>query len=162
LVRALRRQEAGEEEAVAGQAGNHQTGERGRSAGQGDDRQAGFDGGLHQLEPRVGDEGGSRVAHQGHRIAMFHGFDKPGPHGFGVVIVIGDERPRDAVGRQQLSGHAGVLAGHPVDLLQEGHGAQGDICEVADWRGDDIKPGKFARRFTSRSGLARLGARRSR
>ena len=61
------------------------------------------------------------------------------PLACGIVVVIGGERPGDAVDGQQLGGDAGILGGDQVAGLQHLQRPQGDVAGIADGGGDDIK-----------------------
>ena len=65
------------------------------------------------------------------------------------------------MGGKELSGYPGVLADDLIDMGQKLERPQRYVRQVADRRGDNVKPAGRLRRFTSRSGIARLGARRS-
>ena len=42
---------------------------------------------------------------------------------------------------EQLGGLAGVFAGDAVDGAEDAEGAEGDVFEVADGRGDEVEAG---------------------
>jgi len=57
------------------------------------------------------------------------------------VVVIADGGDAEAEVREQLGGLAGVLAGDAVDRGEHAQGAEGDVFEVADGRGDEVEAG---------------------
>jgi len=85
------------------------------------------DGGAHQLEAGIGDEGRSRIGDKGHRLATAHALDEQRPHALGIVLMIGQEWRANAVAREELGGDARILAGDGIDALQRGERAQGDV-----------------------------------
>ena len=75
-------------------------------------------------------------------------FTSRGSTSRGVVFVISQQRTFDLIARQQLGGDARVLAGDDVGLAKRVEGAQRDIAEIADRRGDDEKSPPALARFT--------------
>ena len=114
---ALRRQETGEQEAVARQARQDQRRQGGGGAGQRHHREALVDGVAHQLVAGVRHQGRAGIADQRHHLAPSQPCQNPGPHFGSIVVVIGDERLGDAVDRQQLGGDAGILGGDAMSRL---------------------------------------------
>ncbi len=137
--RLLGRQEAGEDEGIARQAGHRQRRHRGAGAGHGIGRHAGGAGGAHQGEAGVGDQRRAGVGDQGQRLA---GLELPHQlvgDAVLVVVVQGDQRPLDAEMRQQLAAGAGVLGGDAIDPGQDAAGARRQVAEIADGSGDDVQ-----------------------
>ena len=62
------------------------------------------------------------------------------PHDRCVVLMIGDERSRNAIMRQQFLGNARVLGDDRVGGSKCRQGPEGNVAEIADWRGNDMKP----------------------
>ncbi len=156
------RQESPEEEAVAGQAGQHQGSQHRRSARRDADRDTGGDRFAHQLVAGIGDQRHAGVADQRDALALGQARQQLRAHARGIVLVIGLQRRPDAVEGEQLAGDPGVLAGDQVDACQERQRAQRDVVAVADRRGHDDQPfgrlpaGRIVARFTSHLRAARL------
>ena len=105
------------------------------------DLQPGRHAALHEHEPRVGDQRHAGVGDQRDDGAAPHPRDEIGGPLALVVLVVGDERRRDAVALEQHAGPARVLAGHDVRVAQRGQHAQRDVLEVPDRRrADDQAP----------------------
>jgi hypothetical protein len=58
------------------------------------------------------------------------------------VQVVADGGSLDAEVAKELGGLAGVFAGDAVDGAEDAEGAQSDVFQVADGRGDEIKAGR--------------------
>jgi hypothetical protein len=69
-----------------------------------------------------------------------------------VVLVVTDRGPGDCVTIQQLARLACVLASDQIRFFQNAHGAEGDVFQVANGRGDQIE--RAAQRFSSSQGGA--------
>ena len=136
----LGRQKAREQEAVARQRRQHQPGQHGGGARHRMHRQIFGQGRARQLEARIGHQRGSRIADQRDT--------RPGPQfrqqaralAFPIVVVIGGERLREAVDRQQLGGDTGIFGRDQVAALQHIERAQCDITRMPDGRRGQIKP----------------------
>ena len=63
-----------------------------------------------------------------------------------VVLVIADGGRLDGVVIQELLRVPCVLARNQVNCLERADGAKGDVFEVPDWRGDQIKRARCQRR----------------
>ena len=75
------------------------------------------------------------------------------------MFMIGQGRRRDAVDREKVASNAGVLAGDDIDAAQNIQGAGRNIAGIADRRGDDMQPCRwaaFSGPFTSPFGVVRL------
>ena len=59
----------------------------------------------------------------------------------GVVLMIGRERPLNAVTREQRARHAGVLGQDRIGAGEDRQSPQRHVGEVANRRRHDIKPG---------------------
>ena len=97
------------------------------------------DGQRDQPVSRVGDAGHAGIGDQRDLRAAFEVHDQLGGPGHLVVLVIADGARLDAVVAEQLLGLARVLAGDQVDFFEHAQGAQGDVLEIADGRGDEVE-----------------------
>ena len=113
----------------------------GVGAGDGEDGDAGCNGGCGDLASGVGDAGRARVADDGDARAGVESGDKlRGAAGL-VVLVVADGGGTDLEVVEELLGLARVLASNFVYRAQYTQSAQGDVFEVADGRGDEIEAG---------------------
>ena len=75
--------------------------------------------------------------------AMVWPSDQPADQIFGpprlAVLVVGDEGRGDLEVGQEGAGVPGVFRRHQVGFAEEAQGAQGDVFQVADGRGDDVE-----------------------
>ena len=92
-----------------------------------------------QAESGIGDAGHAGVGDQRDLGAAFEIDDQFGGFGHLVVLVIADQSRLDAVMAEQLQGLARVLAGDQVDFFEDAQGAQRDVFEIADGRGDEVE-----------------------
>jgi len=97
------------------------------------------DGQGDEAEAGVGNAGYPGVRDQSDLGAGFKINDQFGRLGHLIVLVIADGASVDSVVREQLLRLARVLAGDQVNLLEHAQGAQGDVLEIADWRGDKVE-----------------------
>ena len=97
------------------------------------------DGERNQAESGVGDAGHARVGDQCDLGSAFEIDDKFGGLGHLVVLVVADGARLDAVMAEEFQGLARVFAGDQVNFLEHAQGAQGDVFEIADGRGDEIE-----------------------
>ena len=81
-------------------------------------------------------------------------------HALGIVLVIGQQRPADAMAGQQFQADPGILAKDGIGALQDLERAQADIAGIADGRCNDHKAAGFCLsvRLPGRAALARLAA----
>ena len=93
-------------------------GQRCRGAGQSRHGMAGFMGGAHQLEPRIGDQGRAGIRHQCDRGAVGELAQQFRPRLLRIVIVIGCERRADHIAIEEFPRDAGILAGDEVGAGQ--------------------------------------------
>ena len=107
----------------------------------------GRDGLADQPVARIGDQRRAGIRDQGYGFACRQPLQDLRPHRLGVVVVIGDERRRQAVVVEQLAGHARVLAGDEVGGGQNLQRPQGDVAQVPDRGRDRVEPAGQARRL---------------
>ncbi|SOO27808.1 hypothetical protein XAP6164_1820016 [Xanthomonas phaseoli pv. phaseoli] len=136
---ALGRQEAFETEAVAGQAGHAERGDRGAGAGHRADLDAGGTGGAHQLETGVADQRSAGVADDGQRRAFAQARHDALGHRVFVVVVQRQQRAIDAEMAEQLAGMAGVFGADRGHATQHFLRARRQVGQVADRRGDHVQ-----------------------
>ena len=136
----LRRQEAGKQELIGGQAGDGERRQQRRGAGQRRDRVAGVMGGAHQLEARIGDQRRAGVGDQRDRRAIGEPAQQRRPRLRRIVVVVGRQRRGDGVAVEELARHPRILAGDQVGAGQRRERAQRDVAEIADRGGDDMQP----------------------
>ena len=98
--------------------------------------------------PGIGDEGQA--------LAPAQPLQDQGPHALGIMLVIGQQRPADAVAGEQLRADPRILAEDGIHRFQHLEGAQGDIAGIADGGGDDGQA--LDARLPGAIALARLGA----
>ena len=126
-------------EAPGGLAGGGQGRDQGAGAGDGHHGDALLGAPGHQLLPRVRDGGHPRVGDQGAVLPR----QQPVQHRLAprlrVVAVIGQHGLFQPQVIEQLDGHPGVLRRDKVRLRQGLGHALGDVPQVADGRGDQIK-----------------------
>src|SRR6185312_15506338 len=107
----------------------------------GEDEDAGGDGGRGDLGARIGDAGRAGVGDDGNARAGFQFRDELlGASSF-VVLVVADGGRRDLEMVEELLRLAGVLAGDAVAGAQHTQGAQRYVFEIADGRGDELEAG---------------------
>ncbi len=95
---------------------------------------------AHQLVAGIGYERRAGVADQRYRLAARQLGQDARALALGVVLVIGAQRSRDGIVRQQRTAVAGILAVDHIGPRQGGQRAQGDVGEVADRRRHQIEP----------------------
>ena len=133
------RQKAVEIEVWLGDARHAQRAHHGRRAHHRHGRVARFAHPRHQFCPGVAHGGRAGVGNLGDDLpAPERGYDFA-RHLLFVVFAHGNELGLDAVGRQELGGHARVFGADEVCFLQHGKGAQGDVGKVADGGGNDVE-----------------------
>ena len=110
-------------------------------AGDGEDGDARRDGCRRNLAAGVGDAGGSRVADHGDARAGLERAGKFGGAAGLVVHVVADRGRANGEVVEQFLGLARVLAGNFVYRSQHAQRAQGDVLEVADGSGHEVKAG---------------------
>ena len=137
----LRRQKSDEQELIGRQARDGQCRHHRRGAGQCRDLVTGVLRGADELIAGVGDQRRAGVGHQRDRRAFGQPAQQHRPRLRRIVLVIGRQRPGDAVAVEQLVRDAGILAGDQVGAGQRLQGAQRDVAEIADRGGDDVQPG---------------------
>ena len=140
-------QEALEEEPVGRQSRHGQRHQRRGGAGRGAHRMPGRNGFAHQPVARIGDQRRAGIGDEGDGLTGREPLQDFRPHRFGIVVVIGDERRRQAVVVEQLAGHARVLAGDEVGRGQNLQRPQGDVAQVPDRGRDRVEPAGQARRL---------------
>ncbi len=134
-------QEAEELEFGGGQAACDQGAEGGVGAGDGNDRDAGGDGGRGESHAGIADAGHAGIGDDGYAGAGLQGCDEGGGALALVVLV-------EALGgRGDLEV---VFAGDAVGAAEHVEGAEGDVVEVADGGGDEVEAG-------GEGGLFRIG-----
>ena len=142
----LRRQEALEDEPVGGHAGRRQRSHQGRGARDRHHRDVRLAAEPHQPEARVRHAGRAGVRHERDPRARLEPPQQLGPAAGLVVLEVRDERRAHPVRLEQAPGPAGVLGGDEVGLSKDAEGAQRDVLEVADRRGDDEEGARRQRR----------------
>ena len=129
-----------EREPAGGDVAGHA--QRGQRAARPGDRQHAVPGRghrRHQTCAGVADRRRAGVADQGYPFAGRQALQNLAGRGGLVVLVQGQQRLVQTQVLQQGAADAGVLAGHPVGQGQHVDGAQGDVGQVADRRGDDVE-----------------------
>ena len=134
------RQKPLEEEAVRRQAGDDESGEDGRGAGHRNDLDLLRQGLGHELEAGIGNQRRSGIRHEGQRRAAREPGEQMRPHDRGIVLVIGDERRRDAIMGEQGLGDPRVLRDDGVGRGERRQRPKRNVAEIADRRRDDVKP----------------------
>jgi len=91
------------------------------------------------VKARVGDAGHASVGDECDFCAGFEIDDQFGGFGHLVVLVVADGAGVDAVVIEELLRLARVFAGDYVNFFQDAQRSQGDVFEIADWGGDEVK-----------------------
>ena len=97
------------------------------------------DGRCGDLASGIGDAGRARVADDGDARARPERCGEFNGAGGLVVLVVADGGRADTEVVEQLLRLARVLAGDAVDRAQDAQGAQGDVLQIADGRGDEVE-----------------------
>ena len=132
-------QESLESEAVGGQAGDAKGRERRRRSRRDRDGEALRDRLRHKPIAGIGNERRPGVGDQRQRLALGDALERPRTGLGGVVLVVGRERPLDAIAREQRARNAGVLGQNPVGPGQDRQSPERHVHEVADRRRHDIE-----------------------
>jgi hypothetical protein len=138
-----RGEEADEEKLFVGKAGSGERREERGGAGDGNDGNLVAKAKSDEAVAGIGDQRHARVADERNFGALLESDKKLWRAGQLVVFMIADERLRDFVVVQELLRVAGVFAGNLVGLAQDAQSAQGDVFEIADGCGDEIKAAAF-------------------
>ena len=109
-----RRQKALEEEPVGREPSDYERGQRRRGSGDGSHPVSGRLGFAHQPVAGIGDQRRAGVGDERDRPAGLQLREQSRPHDAGVMLVIGEKRPRDGVSGEELAGHPCVFAGDEV------------------------------------------------
>ena len=140
-------QEPLEKEAIARQAGEHQPHQHRRSPRRRRELVASLDDGLDELVAGVGDQRRACVGNQRQCLPLAQLRQDQRTHLAGIVLVVGHDRRRDAVMREENLGHTLVLSEDQICRRQRGKRPQRDITEVADRCRDDMQAGLNPLRF---------------
>jgi len=124
---------------IAGKSCNDKRCQHGGGAGDGANLDSLRDRFAHQLESRIGNEWRSRIADQSDALPFSQPREKFRARLRGIVIVVGDERPRETVNCEQLCGNARIFSGNGVARGKNIERSQRDITRIADRRGNDIE-----------------------
>jgi len=138
-----RGEESDEEKLFVGKAGSGERREQRGGAGDGNDGNFVAKTKSDEAVAGVGDQRHARVADERNFRPLLESDKEFRRAGHLVVFVIADERLRDFVVVQELLRVARVFAGDLVGLAQDAQSAQGDVFEIADGRGDEIKAAAF-------------------
>ena len=114
---------------------------------------------LQEVVGRVGDARRAGVGDQGNVPPLLQQAEQALRLGHLVVVVVAQQRAGDVEMGQQLAGVAGILGGDQVHAAKDAQGAQGDVVEIADGRGDDVQRAAIIRRRCFRHDSAALGER---
>ncbi|OGP57826.1 MAG: hypothetical protein A2V67_12530 [Deltaproteobacteria bacterium RBG_13_61_14] len=137
--RFLGRQEADESELFPHDAGHADRGGQGGRPGRRHHPDAGFLSQSDQPHSRIGQAGRAGVGDQGHGFPLLQlGQDDRRAFGL-VVLVVALQGLADAEGGEQLPGPAGVFRHDQVRLAQHPLGPAGEVLQVADGRGNNVK-----------------------
>ena len=135
------RQESEELEIAGGQAGGDEGAESGIGAGDGNDGDAGGDGFGDEPGAGIADAGHACIGDDGDESAVLQRGDQLGGTITLVVLMEADGRCGDGEVVEELLRLARVFAGDAVSVLENFKGAEGDVAEVADGRGDEVEAG---------------------
>ena len=103
---------------------------------------------MHEPGPRIRNHRRAGIGDKRHRFTGLHALHQPGLDFAGIVIVIGQQRTFDLVARQQFGGDARILTSDDIGLAKRVEGAERNVTEIADRRGDDEKSPPALARFT--------------
>ncbi len=87
----------------------------------------------------IGNKRRSRIRHQRHGFSCFQRRDELWPHFVRIVLVIRKRTGTDTVTLEQDARDAGILAGENISRSQRLQRANGDVAQIADGGGDEIK-----------------------
>src|SRR6266511_1719210 len=135
----LHGQEAGEDEAVGGNARGR---ERGNDRGGSGHRHHGNPRGPrfpHEQETGIGDAGRARIRDEGHGLALVQGLDDGRTLGELVVLEVARDGHVYAEMGEEGTRAARVLAGHQPNFLEYSKGTDRDVFEIADGRSDHVQ-----------------------
>ena len=110
-----------------------------RRAGDRNDRHVMADGERDQAKAGVGDAGHAGVGDERDFGAAFEVDDQFGGLGHLVVFVVADGARLDTVVGEKFLRLARVFAGDQVNFFEHAQGAEGDVFEIADGRGDQVE-----------------------
>ena len=133
------RQETLEKEPVGRQAGDAKRRERRGGARRGDDGEALLDRFGDQLIAGIGNERRSGVGNERQRLPFGDASERARASLGGVVLVVGRERPLNAVAREQRARYAGVFGQDRVGAGQDRKRPQRHVGEVANRRRHNVK-----------------------
>ena len=92
----------------------------------------GLDRGAHQAVSGVGHERHSRIGDQCSRSALLEAHHQFAGALHFVVLVVTDGRRADVIVLQQLLRLPRVFAGNPRDFLEDTHGPERNVFQIAD------------------------------
>ncbi len=137
------RQEALEAEARRVQAGGGERRGEGDRAGDGDHVEALRDRHPRDQRARVGDPRHPRVRDERDALPLSQEADQRARLLLLARAEVADQTLPHPVALEQVLRAARVLAGDEIDLAEDPQGAQGDILEVPDGRGDEVERSPF-------------------
>ncbi len=152
--RALIGQEAGEQKPVGRQARQAQGRQHAGRAGDRVNIGAGFTRDFDQAEAGVGNQRRTGVGNLRDHLPNTQALDDFRQDLRAGVVVITQQWLLQAVCRKQLCGDAGVFRQHDIGGPQNVEGAQGNVAQIADRRGDDIEAWRHRPRRRSEQDLA--------
>ena len=156
---ALGRKEAGEHELVARQAAGHQARQHGRCTRNRENPNTSFERVMGEFPARIGYERCAGIRNQSDFCAFLHTRNEAWPPFRPIVVMVGAQPHLKAIGRHQFSGDAGVFGQHFLDAAQDIQRPKRNVSKVADWGGDNIKPGSKCLRRLPGTAAARSVAR---
>jgi len=128
--------QAASRKAGSGKAAGNERADRGVRTRHGKDGDSGGDGGGGDLSAGVGDSGRSRVADHGDSRSRLERRCQLKGTARLIMHVIADSGGANLEVVEQLLRLARVLAGDAIDRAQHTQGAQGDVFQIADGRGN--------------------------
>lgn len=132
-------QKSGKEEAVRGQAGGSEGGCGGEWSGDRNYGNSGVAAGADEPEAGIAEGGGSGVGDECHGFSGMQLRDQCRRQCLLVLFPVGAAGLAEFETGEQFAGHTGILTDHEVYLSEYFPGSGGDITEVADGGGNDVK-----------------------
>ena len=132
-------QEADEMKLVGRKSAGRQRGDERASAGHGFDAKAGGKGGFHHAFTGIADTGRAGVRHEGDLRTTPEPFEYF-LAAFGLVeLKVTEERSRDFEVFEQSSGPPRILGGYHIAFAQGAQGAERDVLQITNGRGDEVE-----------------------
>ena len=135
----FQRKEAFEKKSVARQPGAYKGRDKSRRTGETLDIDSRFATCTGKHESRVADSGGAGIGNQCYVLSRLNLLDDSGDGGMLIIAVMTSEGGMNIVMTEKHAARARVFGKDQISLLEHAQGAERDVLEVPDRRGNDIK-----------------------